>query len=63
MGGKDTGLGTEAKDGLGKEKDYKNPEYFNKEHYSYYDREKELVESNKRLEQPQSGLSDYWSKI
>ena len=63
MGGKDTSLGTEAKDGLGKEKEYKNPEYFNNEQYSYYDMEKELVESNKRLEQPQSGLSEYWSKI
>ena len=63
MGGKNSGPGTEAKDGLGKGKEYKNPEYFNNEHYSFYDQEKELVDSEKRLEQPQSGLSDYWSKI
>ena len=55
--GKDAGPGTEAKEGLVKDKEYPNPEY-NK--YSYFDIEKQLVDSNKRVEQPKSGLTKFW---
>ena len=54
MGGKDSGPGTEAKEGLGKE--YKLPEYFQNSLYSYYDREVEMEERAVRLPQPDSGL-------
>ena len=60
MGGKDAGPGTEIKEGLGKGKEYELPEYFKNDLYSYYDLEKQLVDSKKRLEQPESGLTDFW---
>ena len=60
MGGKDVGPGTAIKEGLGKGKGYAVPEYFENDLYSYYDMEKHLVDSKKRLEQPESGLTDYW---
>ena len=60
MGGKDAGPGTEIKEGLGKGKEYELPEYFKNDLYSYYDMEKQLVDSKKRLEQPESGLTDFW---
>merc|ERR1719464_171452 len=37
MGGKDAGPGTEAKEGLGKDKVYPNPEFFKYNNYSYFD--------------------------
>ena len=60
MGGKDAGPGTAIKEGLGKGKEYELPEYFKNDLYSYYDMEKQLVDSKKRLEQPESGLTDFW---
>ena len=51
-GKKDAGPGTEAKEGLGKDKEYNK--------YSYFDIEKQLVDSNKRVEQPKSGLTKFW---
>ena len=47
----------EAKESLVKDKEYPNHEY-NK--YSYFDIEKQLVDSNKRVEQPKSGLTKFW---
>lgn len=60
MGGKDAGPGTEIKEGLGKGKDYPNPEFFKYNNYSYFDIEKQVVDSNKRVEQPKSGLTEFW---
>ena len=58
--GKDAGPGTEAKEGLGKGKVYPNPEFFKYNNYSYFDIEKDVVDSNKRVEQPNSGLTEFW---
>ena len=58
--GKDAGPGTEAKEGLGKDKVYPNPEFFKYNNYSYFDIEKDVVDSNKRVEQPKSGLTEFW---
>ena len=58
--GKDAGPGTEAKEGLGKDKVYPNPEFFKYNNYSYFDIEKDVVDSNKRVEQPESGLTEFW---
>ena len=58
--GKDAGPGTEAKEGLGKGKEYPNPEFFKYNNYSYFDIEKQVVDSNKRVEQPKSGLTEFW---
>ena len=60
MGGKDAGPGTEAKPGLGKGKEYEVPEFFEYNQYSYFDIEKQIVDGEKRVEQPQSGLTEYW---
>ena len=60
MGGKDAGPGTQEKPGVGKGKDYEAPEFFEYNQYSYFDIEKEIVDGNKRVEQPQSGLTEYW---
>ena len=60
MSGKDAGPGTEAKEGLGKDKVYPNPEFFKYNNYSYFDIEKDVVDSNKRVEQPKSGLTEFW---
>ena len=60
MGGKDAGPGTEAKEGLGKGKEYPNPEFFKYDNYSYFDIEKQVVDSKKRVDQPQSGLTEFW---
>ena len=67
MGGKQFGLATEVKEGVGISKDsvYKVPQYFGHQktgEYFFYDMEKELVESGMRVEQPDSGLDEYWSK-
>ena len=59
-GKKDAGPGTEAKEGLGKDKEYPNPEFFKYNNYSYFDIEKQVVDSNKRVEQPKSGLTEFW---
>ena len=64
MGGKQFGPATGVKEGVGKDKVYKVEEYFSygdKGEYFFYDMEKELVESGKRVEQPKSGLDEYWS--
>ena len=53
-----SGPGTESKPGVGKDKVYKAPEYFQSELYSFYDHEKSLID--KRLPQPKSGLSEFW---
>merc|ERR1711893_163696 len=58
MGGKDAGKATEIKDTVGKDKEYKAPEFFGYDNYSFYDIEKECVD--KRCPQPKSGLSEYW---
>jgi len=60
MGGKDAGPGTEAKEGLGKGKEYEVPEFFQYNQYSYFDIEKDIVEAKTRVEQPASGLSEFW---
>ena len=48
MGGKDAGPGTEAKEGLGKGKEYPNPEFFKYDNYSYFDIEKQVVITGKK---------------
>ena len=60
MGGKDAGPGTSAKPGLGKEKEYPVPEFFEYNQYSYFDIEKQIVDGKKRVEQPKSGLTEFW---
>jgi len=60
MGGKDAGLGTEAKTELGKDKTYKAPEFFGYDNYSFYDIEVGVVGEGKRCPQPDSGLTEYW---
>ena len=60
MGGKDAGPGTEIKEGLGKGKEYQVPEFFKYDNYSYFDIEKQVVDSNKRVPQPESGLTEFW---
>ena len=52
-------LGPEPK-GVGIGKEYEVPEYFDNDTFSFYDMEKKLVDSKKRLDQPESGLSEYW---
>ena len=55
-----TGLATQIKPGVGKEKGkaYQVPEFFTYNNYSYFDVEKEMVAQ--RVPQPSSGLSEYW---
>jgi len=60
MGGKDAGPGTEVKEGLGKGKEYEVPEFFEYDKYSYFDIEKNMVDGNVRVEQPKSGLTEFW---
>ena len=60
MGGKDAGPGTEIKEGLGKGKEYQVPEFFKYDNYSYFDIEKQVVDSKKRVAQPESGLTEFW---
>ena len=67
VGGKQFGIATGMKEGVGIGEDsvYKVPEYFghqDKGEYFFYDMEKKLVESGMRVEQPKSGLDEYWSK-
>ena len=49
MGGKEAGPATEIKEGLGKGKDYENPEFFKYDKYTYFDVEKEVVDSKERM--------------
>jgi len=60
MGGKTAEPATEIKEGLGKGKEYENPEFFKYDKYSYFDVEKTVVDSNKRVEQPTSNLTEFW---
>ena len=60
MGGKEAGPATEIKEGLGKGKEYPNPEFFKYNPYSYFDIEKAVVDGKKRVEQPKSGLTEFW---
>jgi len=60
MGGKEAGPGTEIKEGLGKGKEYEVPEFFEFNKYSYFDIEKQMVDGNVRVEQPKSGLTEFW---
>ncbi len=36
------------------------PEFFQYNRYSYFDVEKDIVKSNKRVEQPKSNLTEFW---
>eukprot|EP00088_Acartia_fossae_P071514 TRINITY_DN9828_c0_g1_i1.p1 TRINITY_DN9828_c0_g1~~TRINITY_DN9828_c0_g1_i1.p1 ORF type:complete len:106 (-),score=38.84 TRINITY_DN9828_c0_g1_i1:69-386(-) len=60
MGGKEKGPATEIKEGLGKDKEYPNPEFFKYDKYSYFDIEKDVVDSGKRNEQPESQMTEFW---
>ena len=60
MGGKDSGPGTEIKPGLGKDKEYPVTEFFEYNQYSYFDIEKQIVDGKKRVDQPKSGLTEFW---
>jgi len=60
MGGKEAGPATQIKEGLGKGKDYENPEFFEYSKYSYFDIEKDMVDSDKRVPQPESKLTEFW---
>jgi len=60
MGGKDAGPATEIKEGMGKGKDYEVPEFFEFNKYSYFDIEKDMVDGKVRVEQPNSGLTEFW---
>ena len=55
-----TGVGTEVKPDLGKDKTYKAPEFFGYDNYSFYDIEVGVVDEGKRCPQPESGLTEYW---
>merc|ERR1711872_381780 len=59
MGGKDVGKATEIKDTMGKDKDYKVPEFFGYTPYSYFDLEKDMVKQ--RNPQPKSGATEFWT--
>ena len=52
------GEATEIKAEVGKDKEYKSPEYFAYDDMSFYDIEKSVVDQ--RCEQPKSGLTEYW---
>jgi len=62
IGGKDSGPGTEIKPGCGKGEEfaYNSPEFFTYNKYSYFDIEKEMVDDKVRVEQPKSGLTEFW---
>jgi hypothetical protein len=58
MGGKEAGPATEIKEGLGK--DYPNQQFFKYDKYSYFDIEKDVVDSKTRNEQPVSNMTEFW---
>jgi len=60
MGGMEPGPATEIKEGLGKGKDYPNPEFFKYNKYTYFDVEKDVVDSDTRVAQPDSKLTEFW---
>ena len=53
-----TDIAAEAKPTVGKDKEYKSPEYFGYDDMSFYDIEKSVVDQ--RVPQPKSGLTEYW---
>jgi len=57
-GGKTADVATEIKPSVGKDKEYKSPEYFGYDDMSFYDIEKSVVDQ--RVPQPKSGLTEYW---
>merc|ERR1719189_3560584 len=57
MGGKTADIATEIKPSVGKDKEYKSPEYFGYDDMSFYDIEKSVTG---RVAQPKSGLTEYW---
>merc|ERR1712212_440249 len=61
MGGKDSGKGTEEKDTVGKTKEYKVPEFFAYNSYSYFDVEKDMAKQ--RNVQPKSGATEFWQSV
>merc|ERR1712223_710785 len=58
MGGKDSAKATEVKEQVGKTKDYKVPEFFGYNPYSYFDVEKDMAKQ--RNPQPKSGATEFW---
>ena len=46
--------------GKGEEFGYNSPEFFQYDKYSYFDIEKDVVDSNNRVEQPKSGQTEFW---
>merc|ERR1711862_1073084 len=58
MGGKDSAKATEVKETVGKTKDYKVPEFFGYNAYSYFDVEKDMAKQ--RNPQPKSGATEFW---
>ena len=46
--------------GKGEEFGYNSPEFFQYDKYSYFDIEKDVVDGNKRVEQPKSGQTEFW---
>ena len=46
--------------GKGEEFGYNSPEFFQYDKYSYFDIEKDVVDRKKRVEQPKSGLTEFW---
>ena len=46
--------------GKGEEFGYNSPEFFQYDKYSYFDIEKDVVDGGKRVEQPKSGLTEFW---
>ena len=46
--------------GKGEEFGYNSPEFFKYDKYSYFDIEKAVVDGGKRVEQPKSGLTEFW---
>merc|ERR1712001_508373 len=61
MGGKDKGLATQIKPGVGKGqgKAYQVPEFFEYDKYSYFSVEKDM--QAQRVAQPSSGATEYWA--
>ena len=52
------GPGTSVKPDVGKGKAYQVPEFFAYNNYSYFDVEKDMLKD--RVQQPKSGLSEFW---
>ena len=52
------GPGTSVKPDVGKGKAYQVPEFFTYNNYTYFDVEKDMLKD--RVQQPKSGLSEFW---